>query len=160
MIRLTGNGVRAFGLSMALLGGVGAATFGGAASAYAQSPAQNVVANAMVRFEAAITWASVSPTWRARRQSWVAGVLDSRTPSTLAMQLAVLEGAMGWSSVQPSWRRQRPSWLARLRRVSRSDQLAPLLLELETATRWEAVTPAWRGARGPWVAQVSSVRGY
>ncbi len=63
--------------------------FGGAYTtapreAAAQTAQTQVVAGALLDFEGAVSWASVSPAWRSVRPSWVAAVRGATTPQELA----------------------------------------------------------------------------
>jgi hypothetical protein len=128
-------------------------------AAAAQTAQTQVVGGALLDFEGAISWASVSPVWRTARPAWVAAVRAATTPQELAAQTFALEVAMGWGAVNDSWRQERPAWVAQLRAAQTESDVARALLRLEAVTKWEAVTPAWRSRRTTWVASLALVTG-
>lgn len=126
-----------------------------------RAAAQNSVrtlGQALLEFEEAVTWESVSADWRGMREGWIAAVEDARTPNEVAAQLLRLEEAMGWHSVDAWWRGRRPSWVAEMRSARAASTVSRGLLELERATLWSAVSAQWRGQRDPWIARVSAAR--
>lgn len=155
-----GSWSHALVLGLALAGSAGIVVTVAPVPAFAQHPAgMPIVSTSLLRFEAAVSWASVAPRWRAQRGGWAAAVSNARTPQQLAVQVLALETAMGWSAVQPSWRQERPAWVARVRAASTTAEVARLLLALENTTRWEAVAAAWRTDRGAWIAALQGVAG-
>lgn len=114
------------------------------------------LSRALLQFESAVTWESVSQDWRGMRNGWIAAVQDARTPGELGAQLIRLETAMGWHSVEGWWRSRRPSWLHEMQSARAPSTISRGLLELETATLWSAVGAAWRGQRDPWIARIKS----
>lgn len=146
-------------LLAALSGAAGVSLTAAPTVARAQGAGLPIVSTSLLRFEAAVTWASVSPGWAARRGAWSAAVNGAQTPEQLAAQVLALEAAMGWSAVQPSWRRDRPAWVARGRAAHTAADVATLLLGLENVTKWESVAASWRTDRGPWVSALGSVAG-
>ena len=115
------------------------------------------VAQALLEFENNVTWASGSPAWRGKRDTWIATVRGSSTAPVLANQLLVLEQAMGWPSVEEAWRVRRESWVAERKSARSAGAIARALLELERNTLWSAVGERWRDRRDPWIARLRSV---
>jgi hypothetical protein len=116
------------------------------------------VAQALLEFENNVTWESVSPEWRDRRDTWIATVRGASTPAVLANQLLALERAMGWHSVEEAWRERRDGWVAEVRSARSAGAIAEGLLQLEENTRWSAVGERWRARRDPWIAALREVR--
>jgi hypothetical protein len=124
--------------------------------AVAQDSLQQV-AQALLEFETNVTWESVSPAWRGKRDTWVATVRGSSTPTVLANQLLALEQAMGWHSVEEAWRGRRDGWVAEVQSARSAGVIARALLELERNTLWSAVGERWRARRDPWIARLRAV---
>ena len=72
----------------------------------------------MMQLEAAITWEAVEPSWRGRRDGWVAEAQSARALAEVARLLLELEEVTLWSAVDGSWRTARPSWVAELSAVA------------------------------------------
>jgi hypothetical protein len=115
------------------------------------------VAQALLEFENNVTWESVSPAWRGKRDTWIATVRGSSTPAVLANQLLALEQAMGWPSVEQAWRGRRESWVAEVKSTRSAGVIARALLELERNTLWSAVGERWKARRDPWIARLRAV---
>jgi hypothetical protein len=115
------------------------------------------VAQALLEFENNVTWESVSPAWRVKRDTWIASVRGSSTPTVLANQLLALEQAMGWPSVEQAWRGRRERWVAEVKSTRSAGVIARALLELERNTLWSAVGERWKARRDPWIARLRAV---
>ena len=115
------------------------------------------VAQALLEFENNVTWESVSPAWRDKRDTWIATVRGSSTPTVLANQLLALEQAMGWPSVEQAWRGRRDGWVAEVKSARSAGVIARALLELERNTLWSAVGERWKARRDPWIARLRAV---
>ncbi len=128
--------------------------------AYAQgSPQARSVSRALLDFEGAVSWASVSPAWRTQRPVWLRAVRTATTPQEFAVEVVALEAAMGWPAVQESWRQERPQWLAQMHAATTDAEVARGLLRLEAVTKWEAMSAAWRRRRARWVAALRVIAG-
>src|SRR6185436_17215160 len=68
------------------------------------------LAQALLEFEANVTWESVSRQWRPQRDGWIVGVKAASGAAELAVYLLRLEAAMGWGAVEQAWRQRRPGW--------------------------------------------------
>jgi hypothetical protein len=115
------------------------------------------VAQALLEFENNVTWESVSPAWRDKRDTWIATVRGSSTPTVLSNQLLALEQAMGWPSVEQAWRGRRDGWVAEVKSARSAGVIARALLELERNTLWSAVGERWKARRDSWIARLRAV---
>ena len=134
------------------------ATFFDVPTADAQGPTQ-VVANALLEFEAGMTWEAVQPSWRQDRDPWVAKLRSARAARDVAVALGELEVAMKWEAVDGSWRGRRASWVQQVAAATSATEVAGLLLDLEVATTWEAMFESWRTTRPGWVATLRGIAG-
>jgi len=126
------------------------------ATAQAQAGPVAAIANALIQFETATRWEAMAPTWRARRDPWIAHVRAAATPAQLGALALELETIMTWEAMYPRWRQERPGWVARAQATATPHDAAQLLLALEAATTWTAMFEnRWRAVRAGWIANLS-----
>jgi hypothetical protein len=123
-----------------------------------QSAAVGAVANALIQFEAASRWEAMAPTWRSRRDPWLARVRAAQSPAQLGALTLELETIMTWAAMYPRWRQQRAGWVASAQAVASEHDAAQVLIALEAATTWNAMFEnRWRPARTAWLAGLQSI---
>lgn len=123
-----------------------------------QGPQLAVLANALIQFETATRWESMAPSWRGRRDGWIARVRSAGSPAQLAALTIELETIMTWEAMYPQWRQQRAPWLQRTGSSATNHDVAQALIALEAATTWNAMFEnRWRAVRAGWVAQLQGI---